>query len=283
MKVKFITDSSADLPKEVVKDLDITVLPIELSFGSEIFLDNVTITNEEFYEKLRKCRELPKTSQINQFVFEDAFRPYKGTDTLVVAIIISSEMSATIEAARRAQQELAMDNLLVVDSQLVTFGLGAYVVEAAKLAKEAQSKEELLEKLEALRSRVKLYAYVDDLKYLRYGGRLSAASMHFANLLHIRPVVTLNKKVDVVSKQIGTAKCVRYMIEKIKEEADLSFPLYFANSDCRAEGEAFERRVLAEVQGATPFPEMHDIGPTVGTHAGPGCYGVAFVAKSARR
>lgn len=62
MKVKFITDSSADLPKEVVKDLDITVLPIELSFGSEIFLDNVTITNEEFYEKLRKCRELPKTS-----------------------------------------------------------------------------------------------------------------------------------------------------------------------------------------------------------------------------
>lgn len=146
MKVKFITDSSADLPKEVVKDLDITVLPIELSFGSEIFLDNVTITNEEFYEKLRKCRELPKTSQINQFVFEDAFRPYKGTDTLVVAIIISSEMSATIEAARRAQQELAMDNLLVVDSQLVTFGLGAYVVEAAKLAKEAQSKEELLEK-----------------------------------------------------------------------------------------------------------------------------------------
>lgn len=104
MKVKFITDSSADLPKEVVKDLDITVLPIELSFGSEIFLDNVTITNEEFYEKLRKCRELPKTSQINQFVFEDAFRPYKGTDTLVVAIIISSEMSATIEAARRAQR-----------------------------------------------------------------------------------------------------------------------------------------------------------------------------------
>lgn len=280
MKVKFITDSSADLPKEVVKDLDITVLPIELSFGSEIFLDNVTITNEEFYEKLRKCRELPKTSQINQFVFEDAFRPYKGTDTLVVAIIISSEMSATIEAARRAQQELAMDNLLVVDSQLVTFALGAYVVEAAKLAKEAQSKEELLEKLEALRSRVKLYAYVDDLKYLRYGGRLSAASMHIANFLRLHPVITIDKKVEVVSKQIGVAKCLRYMIEKVREEADLSYPLYFGNSDCPEKATDFEERLLSEVKGSKAYKTMAQLGPTVGTHAGPGCIGVVFIAKN---
>lgn len=284
LKFKFITDSSADIPKNVAKELDITVLPLGVSFGGESYLDGVDITPAEFYAKLKACKELPKTSQLNRFAFEEIFAPYKGTDVVPVVLLLGAEMSSTFSAAKEAVAALGMEEqVLLIDSEAVTFALAALVTEGAKLAKTAESKADLEEKLISLRDRIRLYAYVDDLRYLRYGGRLSAASMHFANLLHIRPVVTLNKKVDVVSKQIGTAKCVRYMIEKIKEEADLSFPLYFANSDCRAEGEAFERRVLAEVQSATPFPEMHDIGPTVGTHAGPGCYGVAFVAKSARR
>ena len=279
MKIKFVTDSSADLPKEIAEKLNVTVLPMEFSFGSDVYVDNVTISNAEFYDKLRSCKELPKTSQINQFAFEEAFAPYKGTDTLVVAILISSGMSATIESAKRAKDQLGMDNVLIVDSKLVTFALGTFVIEAVKVAETAENAADLEEKLEKLRSRIRLYAYVDDLKYLRYGGRLSAASMHIANMLRIRPVIAINGKVDVVSKQIGVAKCLRYMIDKVKEEADLSYPLYFGNSDCPERAQAFEERLLAEVNGATPYPVMAQLGPAVGTHAGPGCLGVCFVAK----
>lgn len=279
MKIKFVTDSSADLPKEIAEKLNVTVLPMELSFGSDVYVDNVTISNAEFYDKLRSCKELPKTSQINQFAFEEAFAPYKGTDTLVVAILISSGMSATIESAKRAKDQLGMDNVLIVDSKLVTFALGTFVIEAVNVAETAENAADLEEKLERLRSRIRLYAYVDDLKYLRYGGRLSAASMHIANMLRIHPVIAINGKVDVVSKQIGVAKCLRYMIDKVKEEADLSYPLYFGNSDCPERAQAFEERLLAEVNGATPYPVMAQLGPTVGTHAGPGCLGVCFVAK----
>ena len=251
-----------------------------ISFGNESFLDGVDITAEEFYKRLRACKELPKTSQLNRFAFEEVFSPYKGTDVTLVTLLLGAELSSTYSAAKEAVRALGMEEQIVlIDSEMVTFALATLIIEGKKLAEEAKDKADLEAKLVDLRSRIRLYAYVDDLKYLRYGGRLSAASMRIAQVLRIHPVVTIDKKVDVVSKQIGTAKCVRYIIDKIKAEADLSHPLYFGHSDCKAEGEAFERRALAEISGATAFPELHDIGPTVGTHAGPGCYGVVFVAK----
>lgn len=279
-KFKFVTDSSADLPKEVAEALDISVLPIGITFGTETYYDGVDITPAEFYEKLRNCTELPKTSQLNQYEFEELFKQYKGSGTALVVILIGSQMSATYSSAVRAAESLGMqDEVLLVDSGLVTFALGSFVIEARKLADEAADLNALRAKIEVLRPRVKLYAFVKDLKYLRYGGRLSAASMHIANMLRIHPVVTISGKVDVVSKQIGVAKCYRYIFERAKQEADLSYPVYFGNSDCPEEGRLFEERFLSEVKGAKSFGVPAQIGPTVGTHAGPGCVGVAFIAK----
>ena len=280
MNIKFITDSTADLPESVAEELDVTVLPLTVSFGEETFRDGIDITNEEFYARLRTCRELPKTSQINQFAFEEAFAPYKGKGVTLVVPLIGSQMSSTAESARAAAKSLAMeDDIIIIDSDLVTFALGVFVIEAVKVAKTAENKADLVEKLNDLLPRVKLYAMVGDLKYLRYGGRLSAASMHIANMLRLHPIITVHKKVEVVSKQIGVAKCYRYMMDKIEEEADLSYPLYFGNSDCTETALAFEKKVMDEFPSAHAFEAMSQLGPVVGTHAGPGCVGVAFIAK----
>lgn len=280
MNIKFITDSTADLPESVAEELDVTVLPLTVSFGEETFRDGIDISNEEFYARLRTCRELPKTSQINQFAFEEAFAPYKGKGVTLVVPLIGSQMSSTAESARAAAKSLAMeDDIVIIDSDLVTFALGVFVIEAVKVAKTAENKADLVEKLNDLLPRVKLYAMVGDLKYLRYGGRLSAASMHIANMLRLHPIITVHKKVEVVSKQIGVAKCYRYIFERAKQEADLSYPVYFGNSDCPEEDRLFEERFLSEVKGAKSFGVPAQIGPTVGTHAGPGCVGVAFIAK----
>lgn len=280
LKVKFITDSSSDLPKSTAEELGVDVLPLGISFGNESYLDGVDITAEAFYAKLRNCTELPKTSQLNRFAFEEALTPYRGTDVTLVLLLIGAEMSSTYSAAQEAVRSLRMEEQVILfDTGLVTFALAALVTEGMRIAESAKSKAELEENLTRMRDRIRLYAYIDDLKYLRYGGRLSAASLRIAKVLRIHPVVTLDKKVEVISKQIGKAKCVHFIIDKIKEEADLSHPLYFGNSDCREEADAFEKRVLADVPGCHADPKMHDIGPTVGTHAGPGCFGVAFIAK----
>lgn len=279
MKIKFITDSAADIPQKYAEEHEITIIPMSINFDTDSYEDGVNMTAEEFYAKLRKCTRLPKTNQINEYTFTEALKPYAGTDTLTVLITISSELSNTYNSAKAAAESLAADNLLVVDSSFASFAEGAFVIEAQKIAENGDfTKEELSEKLEDLKSRIKLYAMIDDLKYLKYGGRLSASSMFVANMLHIKPIVIIKKKVEVVSKQLGMTKAFRFMLDKLKSR-DPDYPVYFGCSDCEEEAKRFMEKAVRENEGLKPFEYIADVGPTIGTHAGPGCIGLAFIEK----
>lgn len=278
--IKIITDSTSDLSAARAKELGVEVLPLTVHFGGELFRDGVDITNKEFYARLSKSEKLPTTSQINPEVFEQKFRRRIEGGDQVLGIFISGELSGTCQSANIARNMVDSRNIAVVDSRLATFPMGLIVEMACKLRDEGLGLEELTERLNALIPRVRLLAVVDTLKYLKMGGRISAATAVVGGMLGITPIITLQDgKVESIGKSRGRKAAFAWMEKWMeKEPMDPSLPVSFGHSaapramaDCMA-------YFKDAVEGRDCF--SMDIGSVVGTHAGPGATGIAyFVAE----
>ncbi len=275
MKYKIVTEASVDMPEEFVKENDITILPIELNFNGELFPEG--LPNREFYEKL-KTGIIPKTSQPNQYKFETALTPYLNKeDWFVLTIVISSDLAGTIAQAKNAVESLGMKNVYVCDSRTTTFAEGALIIEIVKYIKshpDAQPKEVIAE-LERLKEKVRLIAVVGDLKYLKQGGRLSAAGYVAATALKIKPIIALEGgKVNNIAKKIGE-KANEFMVE-LANKRDRNYPIYFGHSANPELVTNFLNKYAATLDVNKDKVEVHEIGCVVGTHAGPNCYGMVY-------
>ena len=226
--VKILTDSSCDLSPARCEELGVEMLPITVNFGGESFRANIDISNAQFYEKLAAASELPKTAQITPAFFQEKFQEYKEAGDDVVCLFISSQMSGTLQSAKVAKNLVGAENICLPDTLNVTFALGLLVEEAVKMRDRGLSAAEIAQEVEALVPRVRLWALIDDLKYLKMGGRLSATSALVASILGICPIITLeNGLVEVVGKARGKKaafKFIQGMVEKepIKSEAKRS-------------------------------------------------------------
>ena len=277
--VKIVTDSSCDISLERCAELGVELLPITVNFGEESYRANLDITNEEFYEKLATVQELPKTAQITPAQFEKIFQPYKESGDDVVCLFISSKMSGTLQSARVAKNILDADNILLPDTLNVTFALGLLVEEAVKMRDAGMTGAEIVTKIEELIPRIRLFAMVEDLKYLKMGGRLSATSALVASILGICPIITLKDGlVEVVGKARGKKAAfaaIRKCVEKEPISADYCVTLGHANvpENCKA-FEGYMEDLLKK-------REIHvsSIGSIVGTHTGPGAVGLAYIKK----
>ena len=200
MNIKIMTDSTADIPRQVAEQYGITVVSLDVIMDGQP-RRAVDVTEDEFYDHLNDCLEngktLPTTSQVTMVGFEDALRPYANAeDTFVMLLTIAKEMSNTYNSAAKAIESLEMKNVHLFDTYVTTFGLGALVVEIAKLAQQPDmTVEKLIEQGEDLNSRVWTYVSIGDLRCLRAGGRLSAAAMALGSMLRLKPIVHINKKV----------------------------------------------------------------------------------------
>ncbi len=277
--VKIVTDSSCDISLERCAELGVELLPITVNFGEESYRANLDITNEEFYEKLATVQELPKTAQITPAQFEKIFQPYKESGDDVVCLFISSKMSGTLQSARVAKNILDADNILLPDTLNVTFALGLLVEEAVKMRDAGMTGAEIVAKIEELIPRIRLFAMIEDLKYLKMGGRLSATSALVASILGICPIITLKDGlVEVVGKARGKKAAfaaIRKCVEKEPISADYCVTLGHANvpENCKA-FEGYMEDLLKK-------REIHvsSIGSIVGTHTGPGAVGLAYIKK----
>ncbi len=278
--IRLIVDSSCDLKQSEIKEDFVTVLPMTITFDNEDYYDGVTINNQEFYQKLSQAKELPRTSQVNTSTFLEQYKLAQKNKEDVLVLTISSELSGTINSARIAKEELGMQNIELVDSRLVTFAYKALVNEAIKLIKEGKSLIELRDELLALREKVILLAVIGDLKYLIMGGRLSRAKGFVANALSIKPILTMvDGKLDICKKVVGVQKGYIAIADLINKNYDVDYsrPQYVGHS--ANENMALDlQKVLLEKTKIRP-QEICELGPTVGTHAGPGCTGVAFFIK----
>lgn len=278
MKIKIITDSSSDISKEVAKELDIEIMPLTVIFGEEQYLDGIDITHEEFFDKIENGSVHPKTSQVNQFAFEEAFKNFADYDH-IVCVTISSVMSGTYQSAMNAKNALKMKNVHVVDSKTTSVSEALIVLEIAKLAKDATTIEEVLEKSEEIVKNTKLLATFDTLKHLKAGGRMSGLQATIGAVLKIKLLITTDENGEVKSpeKVMSFKKAISRVRDLFAEKVDTSRPVVFGHS-CTEEK---MKEYVEMFKSCVSLAEYHvfKIGSTIGTHVGKGAFGVGFYLK----
>ena len=280
MSVKIMIDSASDINEQESKELGFLFMPIQVRLGEEEFFDGVDLLPNEFYEKLVASKDMPQTSLINSYRWNEAFEDATKNGDDIVAITLSSKISGTFEAAVEASKNFN-GKVIVVDSLNAALGerlLGLYALE---LSKQGLSANEIAEKLNEQKLKIKLYAVIDTLKYLKKGGRISAATAFFGEMLSIKPIVgVIDGKVEVVGKAKGNKKGNQYLISKVDEVGGIDFDmpyglLYSGNDETNINKFTDECEYLF----ANIKPSSYCLGCTIGTHIGPGAVGIAFFSK----
>lgn len=204
-KVKIITDSTADLSKELINELDIEVLPLGVNFGDDFYKDGVDIDTKTLYELVEKNGELPKTSAISPGVFILEFEKWINEGYDVIYLGIGSTISGTFQSAMVAKSEFSDDNVFLVDSKNLSSGIALLVLKAVKFRNEGLSAKEIKERLEKLVPLVRSQFAIKVLDYLHKGGRASGTQALVGKVLRIRPIIKVNDGVlDVYKKPMGT-------------------------------------------------------------------------------
>ena len=282
MSVKIITDSASDIRIDEATLLDITILPLKTNIDGVEYIDGVTITHEEFYEKLSSCKQLPTTSQLTPFEFETAYKDALQTYDEAVVITLSGKFSGTYQSACTAAMEYE-GKVFVVDSENATVGQQLLVKYAISLRDRGLSAESIANELNEVKSRICLVALVDTLDYLVKGGRLSKTAGIAGSLLQIKPVLGVEDgEVKVLGKARGAKQSNNMLTETIAKKGgiDFSMPLvlaYSGNDDSLLQDYIENSRSIWE-SNIDELP-VSVIGSTIGTHAGPGAIAVAFFAK----
>ena len=277
MAIKILTDSTADLPQEIVDKYDIAVLPLKVIFDKIEYVDGVDISAEEFYGMLEDSEELPTTSQVTPEQFMTHFEKAKEDGDDVICIHISSEMSGTMQSANIAKDHVDYDGIHIVDSRTVTVQLGMMVVEACEMRENGGSVDVILSRLDEMIDNTVLYASIATLKYLKKGGRIKPTSAVIGTALNIKPIITIN---DGLVESIGKARGIKKSFEEIKnliESSDTTLDgktLYLGHAHDK-ENLIKMKEFILENYKPNKIVECI-VGSVVGTHAGPGCVALAY-------
>jgi DegV family protein with EDD domain len=279
MKINIVTDSTSEISQEEAKSLGITVIPLHVEIEGKDYIDGVTISNKEFFSYLRTAKVLPRTSAINPEAFKETFEKF-GKDEQVLAILISSDLSATFQSAVIAKEQLSDHNITLWDSRQVTLGLCALVKAAVQYRDEGDDITTIISKLEEISTRMVLEAAFNDLRYLAMGGRMPKAVAKIGSLINLRPIITMkNGKIHMASATIGMGRAMGHMVKKLKaNEVDDSLPRFIAHSDAQSIFDKFKRLVQVS-KPDFPTDNPNFVGITVGSHAGPGCVGLVYFKK----
>ena len=278
MTVKVVTDSSCDLPADLVERHGIAVVPLSIRFGEEEFVDRRDLTPAQFWDRCARSPVLPETAAPAPGAFEQVFRgAAEAGSEGVVCITISTKLSATGQSAQAAAKAVA-DSVPVhiVDSRSATLGLGMIVLHAARLAAQGSGTDEVAAGAEAAANRTHVFGTLDTLENLKKGGRIGGAQAILGSLLSIKPVIEVRDgAVEPGPKQRTRSRALRYLADKVTAEANIE--------------------QLGVVHGAAPdvndlldllaphFPRdqivVGDIGPVIGAHTGPRTIGVAYQVR----
>lgn len=273
MPVHVVTDSTCDLPAELIAKHGITVVPLTVSFGDEAFLDGVDITADEFYEKLAAFSGLPRTSQPSVERFRQVYKSL-GPDAEIVSVHISARLSGTLNSATIAREQVNGEGRIeLVDSRTVSLGLGAVALEAARVAQQGASLEEVADAARRTLERVQVIAMVDTLEYLRRGGRIGRARSLLGSLLSIKPILHVEDGEVAPLERVRTRSRAIERLVQLATEGDVK-RAFVGSGGNRDEAEALLERLRPALPGAELL--LGQVGPVVGVHAGPNVLGIAI-------
>lgn len=218
-RVKIVTDSTADMPPEVVDELGITVMPLTIHLGQKTLRDSVDITPADFVQRMARASTPPKTSAPTQAQFEQLYAELTKGGGEVVSIHVSSKLSQTYRNAQRAAAPLlGRSKIVVIDSQLITVGLGMLVTAAGRAAARGDSLDEVVKLVRGMIPRIYIGFFVETLDYLERGGRIGKAQAMLGNMLNIKPLLILEEGEIVALEKVRTrAKAIEKLVEFITE------------------------------------------------------------------
>jgi DegV family protein with EDD domain len=276
MPVRVVTDSTADLPRHLVEELDITVVPLTVVFGDNAYRDGVDLSTEEFFERLTHSDDLPTTSQPPIGAFQEAYTKLAKETNEIVSIHITSKASGTYESALKARETVTDGpRIELVDSLSTSMGLGFMVLAAARAAKAGASLDEVVSLARGMVPRVHAYVVLETLEFLRRGGRIGRAAAFLGSVLDVKPILALR---DGVIHPIARVRTRKRAVDKMLEVA-LGHPditdvavLHGTTAD---DAQALAKRVSDKLPGVPVH--LGFIGPVIGVHGGPGILGIVVV------
>lgn len=281
MKTAIVTDSTAYLQPYIVEKLDIHVIPLTVTIDGQAYEEEVDLTSEDFYNKVRGDGPLPKTSQPPIGKFAALFESLKKDHDAIISIHLSSGISGTYAGAVQAGEMTEGVDVRAFDSELSCYMQGFYVIRAAEMAKAGETPDAIMAELEEMKKTMRAYFMVDDLAHLQRGGRLSGAQALIGGLLQVKPILHFHNKVIVPFEKIRTRKkAMKRIADMLAEDAE-KMPLEAAiiHANQPEEAEAWKAE-LAERMPDVQFTISH-FGPVIGTHLGEGSMGLGWVQRKA--
>lgn len=276
--MRLLVDSSSDILKEDLIKNNMMMASLKINLDGQEYQDGIDLDRDKFYEILTTSDLFPKTSQPSPQVFLEMFEEVKSRDEEVLCILLSSELSGTYQSAKLAKEMLDYDKIYLVDSLSVSYGIQILVLEAQRCLNEGLDIHEVINRLETLKTRIKILASVDTLEYLYRGGRLDKTSATIGSLVNIKPIITLNEgKVEVVSKTIGVTRAMNSMFNLIQDQKiDTSYPVYSIFTSGTNNLDKFENKLAVHDIMIT---QRIQIGPTIGSHVGPEAFGLIYITE----
>lgn len=278
-KVAIVTDSTAYIPKNFLDEYQITVAPQVLIWGEQTYEDGIDIQPDEFYRRLKTANVMPTTSQVTIPNFHKIFQNLLDQGKEILAILISAKLSGTIDSATQAKGMLPGAPIEIVDSYSTAMAMGFQVLTVARAAQNGANLEECKRLAEEVRNHTGVVFAVNTLEFLHRGGRIGGGSRFLGTALNIKPLLEVRGgRVEALERVRTRKKSLLSLIEIIEERTKGKSPLRLATLHANAEEEA--RELLDELNRRLSPAEtiFSTVSPVIGTHAGPGTVGIAYLA-----
>jgi DegV family protein with EDD domain len=283
-RIAFVTDSTAGIPTDMVEQFKVTVVPLQVVFGTETFRDGIDLTEEQFFERLKSANPLPTTSQPTVGDFEETYRKLLADPDVesIISVHLSTKLSGTVSAATTAAERIQQESgsakkIAVIDSLEAYMGEGLLVINGARAAEKGKGHDEIVSMLEEMKHKIHLYLLVDTLEFLKRGGRIGGAQALLGTMLNIKPILQLKEGRIEPYERVRTRRKAMERITEIGAEAMQGRPVQMAIGHAQAAEDAQALTAMAK-QKMNVVEEFHTpLGPVISTHTGPGVLGFVLL------
>lgn len=282
-KVAIVTDSTAYLPPSLSSKYPIFTIPLYLHWGDKVYKDGVDIQPEEFYKKMKSSKEVPVSAPptVNDFV--EIYKNVIDQGYDIFSIHISENLSQTIASAREARKSVASERIAIFDSRNTAMAMGFQVLAGAKAAAEGAGLRQCQDVVEKASKNSGLFFVVEDLEYLRRGGRIGNAAAFLGQLLNLKPILTFHGvETEAVERVSGMSRAIDRMLELVEIEVKkLGNPVHIASlhSDDPADAESLLERAKKRFgKFILETSAVSALSPVIGSHVGPGSVALCFMA-----
>jgi DegV family protein with EDD domain len=281
-KVAVVTDSTAYIPAELTEGLPVYSVPLQVIWGSETFRDGIDLKPSEFYTRLQNTKVMPSTSQATPAVFNQLYQQLLDEGYQIISMHISAKLSGTLDSATQAKENFPGASIELIDTETTSMAMGFQVLSVARAAAQGATLQECVELSNQARTKTGVLFAVNTLEFLRRGGRIGGAAAFLGTALNLKPILELrNGRIEAVERVRSMNKAIDRLLDLFEERTGGNKPVRIASLHANAPDEAvrlLERARQRFGEGDVSDSTCSEISPVLGTHTGPGCLGLTFMA-----